>query len=36
MTENRRDVFRNLYINMFKSEIEIRDFAFKIKWTGEI
>ena len=36
MIENTRDVFRNLYIDMFKSEIELRDFAFKIKWTGEI
>ena len=35
MTENTRDVFRKC-VKMFKSEIEWKDFAFKIKWTREI
>ena len=35
MTKNTRDVFRNC-VKMFKSEIEWKDFAFKIKWMREI
>ena len=35
MTENTRDVFRKC-IKMFKYEFERKDFAFKIKWIGEI
>ena len=35
ITHYPRDIFRKC-IKMFKYEIECKDFAFKIKWIGEI